>query len=144
MPGLSRTVTAPFVYSVSCVLEIFRFQVLQCETSSSITERYGVFEKAVEEVAEKVVGRSSPCGMPSWVTDKTLKLRMERDKAKKRYLVVRTRQSRETWRKLNTSLNEFYKADELSKLQNQMEDLKVADEKGEYSTTWRLIHDIAG
>ena len=57
-----------------------RFDVLQCNNMSTpITERYESFENAVEEVAEKVVGRCSPCGMPSWVSDRTKQLRTERE-----------------------------------------------------------------
>ena len=57
-----------------------RFDVLQCNNMTTpITERYESFENAVEEVAEKVVGRCSPCGMPSWVSDRTKKLRTERE-----------------------------------------------------------------
>jgi len=122
-----------------------QFQALQIDnTSTPITERYESFEKAVEEVAEKVIGKRKPCGLPSWVSNKTLKLRQERDEAKKRYLLIRTRHSKQTWRRLNTSLNESYRADELASLQKQMEDLQVADEKGEYNTTWKIIHDISG
>ncbi|XP_072036972.1 craniofacial development protein 2-like [Amphiura filiformis] len=123
-----------------------RFQVLQCDDNdqSPISERYEMFEKVVEEVAEEVVGKCSPCGMPSWVTDKTLKLRSERDAAKKRYLLVRTHHAREVWRKLNTQLNESYRADELASIHRQMEDLQVANENGNYNTTWKIIHDISG
>ena len=61
-----------------------RFDVLQCNNMSTpITERYESFENAVEEVAEKVVGRCSPCGMPSWVSDRTKQLRTERCGQKK-------------------------------------------------------------
>ena len=65
-------------------LELFnRFDLLQCNNMSTpITERYESFENAVDEVAEKVVGRCSPCGMPSWVSDRTKQLRTERDVAK--------------------------------------------------------------
>ena len=57
-----------------------RFDVLQCNNMSTpITERYESFENAVEEVAEKVVGRCSPCGTPSWVSDRTKQLRTERE-----------------------------------------------------------------
>ena len=61
-----------------------KFDALQCNNMSTpITERYESFENAVEEVAEKVVGRCSPCGMPSWVSDRTKKLRTERCGQKK-------------------------------------------------------------
>ena len=43
-----------------------RFEALQCNNlSTPITERYDLFENAVSEVAEKVVGKCKPCGMPS-------------------------------------------------------------------------------
>ncbi|XP_072041209.1 craniofacial development protein 2-like [Amphiura filiformis] len=117
-----------------------KFQVLQCDDNnqSPISERYEIIEKAVQEVAEKVVGKCSPCGMPSWVTDKTLKLRSERDAAKKTYLLVRNRHAREV---LNT---QSYRADELASIHRQMEDLQVANENGNYNTTCKIIHDISG
>ena len=121
-----------------------RFQVLQETDSTSITERYTLFEEAVGVVADEVVGRRTPCGLPSWVTEETLRLKEERDKAKKRFLLDRTHHSRDIWRKLNTNLNESYKEDQQAKLNKQMEDLKVADEKGEYNTTWKIIHEISG
>ena len=119
--------------------------VLQCNNMSTpITERYESFENAVKEVAEKVVGRCSPCGMPSWVSDRTKQLRTERDVAKRKYLLSKSKPSREIWRKLNSSLNESYKADEMARLNKQMEELKLADSKGDYSTTWKIIHDLSG
>ena len=48
------------------------------------------------------------------------------------------------WRKLNSSLNESYKADEMARLNKQMEELKLADSQGDYSTTWKIIHDLSG
>ena len=84
-------------------LELYnRFEVLQCNNMSTpITERYESFENAVEEVAEKVVGRCSPCGMPSWVSVRTKQLRTERDVTKRMYLLSKSKQSREIWRKFN-------------------------------------------
>ena len=82
--------------------------------------------------------------MPSWVTDDTQRLREERDRAKKRYLLLRTRQTRETWRKLNNNLNESYRCDELAFIQEQMEDLQEADQRGDYNTTWKIINTISG
>ena len=122
-----------------------RFDVLQCNNMSTpITERYESFENAVEEVAEKEVGRCSPCGMPRWVSDRTKQLRTERDVAKRKYLLFKSKQSREIWRKLNSSLNESYKADAMARLNRQMEELQLADSKGDYSTTWKIIHDLSG
>jgi len=91
-----------------------------------------------------VVGKRSPCGLPGWVSDKTIKLKTERDAAKKRYLVSKSRQSRERWRRLNSSLNDSYRLDESTMITKQMEDLSLADLIGDYSTTWKIIHDLSG
>ncbi|XP_078617621.1 uncharacterized protein LOC144885572 [Branchiostoma floridae x Branchiostoma japonicum] len=122
-----------------------RFEALKCdEVSSPITERYACWEKTVAETAEKVVGRCKSCGMPSWVSAKTLELRDQRDKAKKRFLLAKTRQSKETWRQLNTSLNESYKRDEVAFTEQQIEDLEEADKKGDHLSTWKIINSISG
>ena len=68
----------------------------------------------------------------------------ERDVAKRKYLLSKSEQSREIWRKLNSSLNESYKADEMASLNKQMEELQLADSKGDYSTPWKIIHDLSG
>ena len=80
----------------------------------------------VQEWSKKVVGRCSPCGMPSWVSDRAKQLRTERDVAKRKYLLSKSKQSREIWRKLNSSLNESYKADEMARLNKQMEELQIS------------------
>ena len=116
------------------------FEALQCnDTSAPIMEKYKEFEHAVSEVAEKVVGKRRPCGMPNWVTNKTIQLKSEGGAAKRK-----SRQSRERWRKLNSSLNASYKSDEAIMLSKQMEDLSLADSKGDYTTTWKIIHDLSG
>ena len=122
-----------------------RFEVLQCsDTALPITQRYDQFENAVSEAAEKVVGKHSSCGLPSWVTDKTTRLKLETDEAKKRYIVSKSKQSRACWRRLNSELNEAYKLDEAAMLNKQIEDLKLADTKGDYTTTWKIIHELSG
>ena len=78
--------------------------------------------------------------MPSWVSDRTKQLRTERDVAKRKCLLSKSKQSRETWRKLNSSLNESHKAAETARLNKQMEELKLANSKGDYTTTWKIIH----
>ena len=122
-----------------------RFKTLQCnDTSAPITERYKEFEHAVSEVAERVVVKRRRHGLPNWVTSKTIQLKSERDEVKRRFLVSKSRQSRERWRKLNSSLNASYKSDEATMLNKQMEDLRLADSKGDYTTTWKIIHDLSG
>ncbi len=43
----------------------------------------------------------------------------------------------------NTDLNESYRADELALLQNQIDELQEADNRGDYKTTWKVIHSIS-
>ena len=121
-----------------------RFQVLSMDDTQPISTRYEAFETTVREVAEEVIGKKEPCGLPSWVSDRTISLKRERDVAKKQYSISKSRQSRERWRNLNTSLNNSYKADEMASLNKQMEDLKLADETGNYTTTWKIIHSLSG
>ena len=85
------------------------------DTSTPITERYIQFQKAVAEVARRWLENEKNVWIAklSWVTDESLRLREERDK---KYLLAKTRKSREIWRKLNTSLNESYKSDELASI----------------------------
>ena len=122
-----------------------RFEVLQCsDTYIPITQRYEQFVNAVTGAATKVVGKHRSCGLPSWVSDKTTKLKLERDEAKRRYLVSKSSQSRSHWRRLNTQLNESYTADQAAMLNKQIEDLKQADSRGDYTTTWKIIHELSG
>lgn len=101
-------------------------------------------ETTVREVTEKVVGIREACGLPTWVSDRTIHLKKERDKAKKQFALSKTLQSRKRWRKLNASLNVSYKADEATTLNRQMDDLKLADETGNYTATWSIINDLSG
>ena len=65
-------------------------------------------------------------------------------KPKEGFLVSKSKQSRERWRRLNSNLNESYKSDEAAMLNKQMEDLKIADSRGEYTSTWKIIHELYG
>jgi len=121
-----------------------RFNALKTDNTSTITERYREFETTVKEVAEKVVGKCKPCGMPSWVSEATKKLKVERDQAKIKYSISKSRHSREIWRNLNNRLNKSYQDDESTALSKQIDDLKRADEIGDYTTTWKIINDLSG
>ena len=101
-----------------------RFYALQFnDTSVPIFQWYQQFKLAVSEVAEEVVGKCKPCGMPSFVTDKTIKLKLERDGGKRRYMISKSKQSQERWWRLNSSLKDSYKADETAMLKKEIEDL---------------------
>ena len=48
------------------------------------------------------------------------------------------------WWRLNSNLNESYKSDEAATLNKQIEDLSIADSKGEYTTTWNIVPMLSG
>ena len=122
-----------------------RFQALSSmDDSTDITERYESFETSVREAAEKVVGKRQPCGLPSWVSEETIRLKTVRDEAKKQFMLSKSQEARHRWRGLNTSLNNSYKADEVDALNKQMEELRSADERGDYTATWKIIHTLSG
>ena len=50
----------------------------------------------------------------------------------------------EKGRKLNSRLNASYKSDEATILNKQMEDLRLSESKGDYTTTWKIDHDLSG
>ena len=57
-----------------------RFQALHLtDVSVHITERYKSFETTEREVTGKVFGEREPCGLPSWVSDKTIHLKRRRE-----------------------------------------------------------------
>lgn len=76
------------------------------------------------------------------MSGKTIKLKLARDQTKKKFSVSKSPKSRELWRKLNCNLNDSYKADEAAALNRQMEDLKLADEIGNYTATWKIIDKV--
>ena len=122
-----------------------RFQALTAlDDTADITERYEAFATTVQEVAEEVLGKHKPQGLPGWVSQKTAKLKIERDEAKKKFAISKSPQARERWRKLNAALNDSYKVDEAAQLNKQMEELRIADETGNYTTTWKIIHSLSG
>ena len=121
-----------------------KFSVLQVADSSvPISQRYDAFENAVHEVAERLVGKHPPCGIPSWVSDETIKRKEDRDKAKRVFPQSQTTRTKVTWRKLNFSLNLSNERDRTEALHRQIDELCTSKEKGDYSTTWKVIHDIS-
>ena len=103
--------------------------------STPITERYESFENAVEEVAERLVGcliePNSLGQRQMWPKESIC-------------MLSKSKQPRGIWRKLNSSLIESYEADEMARLNKQMKEIKLADSKGYYTTTCKIIHDLSG
>ena len=122
-----------------------RFKALTLDDQSiDLSERYESFEFTVRDVAEEVLGKQGTHGLPSWVSEETTKIKIQRDEAKKRFQLIKSPQARVRWRNLNTRLNDSYEADKTAVLNKQLEDLRLADERGHYTTTWNIIHSLSG
>ena len=122
-----------------------RFQVLNLSDGPvDISERYEFFKISVKEAADKVVRKRKRSGLPSWESPKTISLKIKRDQAKKEFISSESPKTRDRWRRSNTSLCDSYNAYEAAALSNQLEELRVADEQEDYTTTWKIIHSLSG
>ena len=122
-----------------------RFEALTFDDQSiDVSEKYESFESTVRDLAEEVLGKQGTHGLPSWVSEETTKIKIQRDEAKKRFQLTKSPQARLRWRNLNTRLNDSYEADKTAVLNKQLEDLRLADERGHYTTTWNIIHSLSG
>jgi hypothetical protein len=119
-----------------------RFAALQDD--EPITARYDQFESTTSSIAEEVVGKRAPTGLPNWVSSKTEDLRKARDDAKRKNLARKTAVSRKRLKDLNLKLNASYQADQVKHLEDQLDTLTAADEKGETNKTWSIIHELSG
>ena len=89
-----------------------RFEGLALDDQSiDLSERYASFESTVRDVAEEVLGKQETHGLPSWVSEETTKLKIQRDEAKKRFQLTKSPQARARLRNLHTRLNESYNVD---------------------------------
>ena len=62
---------------------------------------------------------------------------------KKRVQLTKSPQARARWKNLNTRLNDSYNVDRTAVLNKQLEDLRLADERGRYTTTCNIIHSFS-
>lgn len=117
-----------------------RFPALSLEeTAFDISERYESFASTGRDAAEVVLGKHKTHSLPSWVSPETTRLKIRRDEAKKMYaLKVTTIQS-----KVERPVDSYQK-DKATSLQMQREDFQLADERGHYTTTWKIIHSLFG
>ena len=112
------------------------FEVLQCnEPTLPIREMSESFVQTVKAVAENVVGLYKNHGMPSYVSDRTIKLKQEGDEVKKKHQLSRSSQPKARWRQINASLHDVYQADKAGQLNKLLDELRIAGEKGDYSPT---------
>lgn len=57
------------------------------------------------------------------------KIKTETDKSRKKYLQSKSKQSKESWKRLNITLNESYKADKAQALNDQLKSLRRAEKQ---------------
>ncbi|XP_068756758.1 uncharacterized protein [Montipora capricornis] len=109
-----------------------------------LSERYESLETTERDVAEDVLGKQETHGLPSWLSEETTRLKIQRDEAKKRFQPTKAPQARARWKNLTTRLNDSYKVDKTAVLNKQMKDMRLAEERGHYTTTWNIIHSLSG
>ena len=83
-----------------------------------------LFEEGMEETAGKVIGLVKSKKSPDWVSEKTAKLREERNKTKWEYNNKHTKETKERCRALKSELNKAYEQDEIKHLEGKLEELK--------------------
>ena len=92
----------------------------------------------------KVVGLVKSKKSPNWVSEKTDKLREERNKAKWEYNNKHTKDTKERCRALNSELNKAYEQDEIKHLEGKLEELKRASETNQHEVVWRVVEELSG
>ena len=98
----------------------------------------------MEETAGKVVRLVKSKKSPYWVSEKTDKLREERNKAKWGYNSKHTKNTKERCRALKSELNKAYQQDEIKHLEWKLEELKRASERNQHEVVWRVIKELSG
>ena len=58
------------------------------------------------------------------MSEETTKLKIQRDKAKKRFQLTKSPQARARWRNLNTRLSDSYNEDKTDALNKQLEEVR--------------------
>ena len=77
------------------------------------------------------------------MSDRTIKLKQEHDEAKQEYLLSHSSRTKARWRQIYASLNDAYQADKAEQLNKQLDRLRIADERGDYSSTCKIIHNLS-
>jgi len=123
-----------------------RFQLLQNADPDShqVQQWYDNFEKAVELTSESILGVKRHPKCPSWVSENTIKLRIELDNARRKFRQRRTDATRKKWREAAELVAESYQKDAKDRLNNQLDELKRASEHKNLKRTWQIINKISG
>ena len=108
-----------------------------------IQESYDIFEEGMEETAGKVVRLVKSKKSPNWVSEKTDKLREERNKAKLEYNNKHTKETKERCKAQNSELNKAYEQDEIKYLEGKLEELKRASETNQHEVVWRVVRELS-
>lgn len=104
--------------------------------------------EVVQEASRRILSQKKKTKLPNWVSSGTTELVEKRDLARVN-LRANTDPTRRTalqyeWKALCKAVETAYHHDELNFLEDQLQQLKKADEKGEPSKTWKTIRKISG
>ena len=102
-----------------------RFDALPPHTSDVQTQ-YDEIVSTLEETAQEVLGNPSRRKEKSWVSQNTIKLVEQRNRAKKKYHQKKTSHSKARWKALSKEVQESYKKDEETYLNSQIDRLEEA------------------
>ena len=121
-----------------------RFEPLTALLSheDGIQESYDLFEEGMED--GKVVGLVKSKKSPYWVSEKTDKLREERNKAKWEYNNKHTKTTKGGCRALNSELNKAYQQDEIKHFEGKLQEFKRASESNQHEVVWRIVKELSG
>ena len=129
-----------------------RFSALRAEsalTNSNMQAYYDDLLACVEDTAITVLGEKQRTRQPPWVSERTLRLIEERDRAKTSHSITPAKSSakharRRDWLVLVKQVKAALEQDEICFLEEQLHEMQLANNKNESSRTWKLIKKITG
>ena len=81
---------------------------------------------------------------PNWVSERTIKLQDERDKARNVFRRRKTIASRKIWKDLAEQVTIAYQKDETERINKQLAELEDAAKTNKLRRTWEIVNEISG
>ena len=112
-------------------------------TTERTCEQYETFVKAIDDTADEVLGPAPKRRkQESWISNRTLKLREERDKAKTQR--NQSTAKRKEWERLAKQTEEAYEEDRIEWLSRRAEELEKANREHRDKEAWEQIRNLSG
>jgi hypothetical protein len=129
-----------------------RFSTLRSEsilTDINMQEYYDQLLESIENASIETLGVKTRTTQPNWVSEQTLQLIDKRDAAKRLLQLTPAKSSfkatrRAEWLELDRQVKSALQTEEVAFLEDQLEELKQANDKHEHAQAWRLIKKLAG